>query len=77
MGTMKALVKTKSEPGIWLEEVPIPEIGINDVLIKVYKTAICGTDVHIYNWDEWGTEDYSGAHACWTRVCRQDSRDWK
>jgi len=53
MGTMKALVKTKSEPGIWLEEVPIPEIGINDVLIKVYKTAICGTDVHIYNWDEW------------------------
>ncbi len=53
MVTMKALVKAKSEPGLWLEEVPIPEIGINDVLIKIQKTAICGTDVHIYNWDEW------------------------
>ncbi|MBL7205235.1 MAG: L-threonine 3-dehydrogenase [Desulfobacteraceae bacterium] len=50
---MKALVKAKPEPGLWLEEVPIPEIGINDVLIKIQKTAICGTDVHIYNWDEW------------------------
>jgi threonine 3-dehydrogenase len=53
MVTMKALVKAKSEPGLWLEEVPIPEIGINDVLIKIHKAAICGTDVHIYNWDEW------------------------
>ena len=53
MVTMKALVKAKPEPGIWLKEVPIPEIGINDVLIKIQKTAICGTDVHIYNWDEW------------------------
>jgi len=53
MVTMKALVKAKSEPGLWLEEVPIPEIGINDVLIKIQKTAICGTDIHIYNWDEW------------------------
>ena len=53
MVTMKALVKAKPEPGLWLEEVPIPEIGINDVLIKIQKTAICGTDVHIYNWDEW------------------------
>ena len=50
---MKALVKAKPEPGIWLEEVAVPEIGINDVLIKINKTAICGTDVHIYNWDEW------------------------
>jgi threonine 3-dehydrogenase len=50
---MKALVKAKSEPGLWLEEVPVPEIGANDVLIKIHKTAICGTDVHIYNWDEW------------------------
>jgi len=53
MVTMKALVKAKSKPGLWLEEVPIPEIGINEVLIKIQKTAICGTDVHIYNWDEW------------------------
>lgn len=53
MGTMKALVKAKSEPGLWLEDVPIPEVGKNDVLIKVHKTSICGTDVHIYNWDEW------------------------
>lgn len=53
METMKALVKARLEPGLWLEEVPVPEIGINDVLIKIHKTAICGTDVHIYNWDEW------------------------
>jgi threonine 3-dehydrogenase len=53
MATMKALVKAKSEPGLWLEEVPVPEIGVNDALIKIHKTAICGTDVHIYNWDEW------------------------
>ncbi|RWP81376.1 MAG: L-threonine 3-dehydrogenase, partial [Mesorhizobium sp.] len=50
---MKALVKAKAEPGIWVEEVPVPEIGPNDVLIKIKKTAICGTDVHIYNWDQW------------------------
>lgn len=50
---MKALVKTKAEPGIWLTEVPLPTFGHNDVLIKVKKTAICGTDIHIYNWDEW------------------------
>jgi len=53
METMKALVKAKPEPGLWLQEVPVPEIGINDVLIKIQKTSICGTDVHIYNWDEW------------------------
>ncbi len=50
---MKALVKSKAEPGLWLEEVPMPRIGINDILIRVVKTAICGTDVHIYNWDAW------------------------
>ena len=50
---MKALVKRKAEPGIWLEDVPSPEIGINDVLIEVLRTGICGTDVHIYNWDAW------------------------
>ncbi|MBT8332000.1 MAG: alcohol dehydrogenase catalytic domain-containing protein, partial [Deltaproteobacteria bacterium] len=50
---MDALIKSKSEPGLWLEKVPVPEIGINDVLVKIHKTAICGTDVHIYNWNEW------------------------
>ena len=50
---MKALVKKHAEEGLWLEDVPIPVVGGNDVLIKVHKTAICGTDVHIYNWDDW------------------------
>jgi threonine 3-dehydrogenase len=50
---MRALVKAKAEPGLWMERVPVPEIGPNDVLIKVRKSAICGTDVHIWNWDEW------------------------
>ena len=50
---MKALVKSKSEPGLWLEDVPRPEVGINDVLIKVERTGICGTDLHIYKWDAW------------------------
>jgi threonine 3-dehydrogenase len=53
MKTMKALVKKKSEQGLWLDEVPVPGIGINDVLIEVLRTGICGTDVHIYNWDAW------------------------
>jgi len=53
MKNMKALVKTKAEKGIWMEEVNIPEIGVNDILIKIKKTAICGTDLHIYRWDEW------------------------
>ncbi|HXH02969.1 MAG TPA: L-threonine 3-dehydrogenase [Candidatus Competibacteraceae bacterium] len=50
---MKSLAKLKSEPGIWLFEAPLPELGPNDVLIKIRKTAICGTDMHIYKWDEW------------------------
>lgn len=50
---MKALVKRNSEKGLWLEDVPEPEMGINDVLIKIHRTAICGTDMHIYNWDAW------------------------
>lgn len=50
---MKALVKAKSEVGLWMEDVPMPTVGINDVMIKVMRTAICGTDMHIYNWDEW------------------------
>ncbi len=51
--TMKALVKKYAKIGLWLDDVPIPEIGINDVLIKIHKTAICGTDIHIWNWDKW------------------------
>ena len=50
---MKALVKSKAERGLWLEDIPEPSIGINDVLIRVRHTGICGTDVHIYQWDEW------------------------
>lgn len=52
---MKALVKKKAEPGLWLEDVPAPQFGINDVLIRVLRTGICGTDVHIYNWDAWAS----------------------
>ena len=50
---MKALVKNKPEPGLWMEDVPVPEVGNNDVLIKIHKAAICGTDIHIFNWDQW------------------------
>lgn len=50
---MKALVKKYAKPGLWMDDVPVPEVGQNDVLIKIQKTAICGTDIHIYNWDEW------------------------
>lgn len=50
---MRALAKTKAEPGIWLEDIPVPEIGHNDVRIKINKTAVCGTDLHIVNWDAW------------------------
>lgn len=51
--TMKALIKTRPEVGIWMDEVPVPSPGPTDVLIKIRKSAICGTDVHIYNWDSW------------------------
>ncbi len=50
---MKALVKSKASVGLWMEEVPMPAVGDNDLLIKVTKTAICGTDVHIWKWDDW------------------------
>ena len=53
---MRALVKSKRAPGLWMEDVPVPMIGANDVLIRIKKTAICGTDVHIYNWDEWAAK---------------------
>jgi threonine 3-dehydrogenase len=51
--TMRALVKSRSETGIWMEQVARPEPGTNEVLVRLEKTAICGTDVHIYNWDDW------------------------
>ncbi|HXA93759.1 MAG TPA: alcohol dehydrogenase catalytic domain-containing protein, partial [Steroidobacteraceae bacterium] len=50
---MKALVKKEAAPGIWMEDIPEPKVGHNDVLIEVGKTAICGTDMHIYKWDAW------------------------
>ncbi|NNK67965.1 MAG: L-threonine 3-dehydrogenase [Rhodobacteraceae bacterium] len=50
---MKALVKARPEPGLWMEERPVPEIGPEDVLIRIHKTGICGTDIHIWNWDDW------------------------
>ena len=50
---MRALVKAEAAEGLWLQDVPEPEIGINDVLIRVHKTGICGTDLHIYSWDDW------------------------
>jgi len=53
---MKALVKRHAAPGLWLEDVPIPEIGINDVLVKIIKTSICGTDLHIYEWNSWASK---------------------
>lgn len=53
MATMRALVKKEAKRGLWLEDVPVPTIGINDVLIQVLRTGICGTDVHIYQWDAW------------------------
>ena len=53
---MKALVKASPEIGIWMEDVPLPTAGHNDVIVKIKKTAICGTDIHIYNWDEWAAK---------------------
>jgi threonine 3-dehydrogenase len=50
---MQAVVKARAEPGLWLEEVPVPEVRGDDVRIRVLKTSICGTDIHIYNWDAW------------------------
>ena len=53
---MKALVKARSEPGLWLEDISEPAIGINDVLIRVLRTGICGTDVHIFDWNDWARQ---------------------
>jgi threonine 3-dehydrogenase len=54
--TMQALVKVRPEPGLWLQEVPVPAVGINDVLVRIHKTSICGTDLHIYHWDAWAAK---------------------
>ena len=56
MPTMKALVKREARPGLWLEEVPVPKIGFNDVLIRIDRTGICGTDLHIEKWDAWAAK---------------------
>ncbi|MBT8100157.1 MAG: alcohol dehydrogenase catalytic domain-containing protein, partial [Gammaproteobacteria bacterium] len=53
---MKALVKARRERGIWLEDIETPRVGHNDVLIKVGRSAICGTDIHIYQWDDWARD---------------------
>ncbi len=53
---MRALVKSKAEPGLWVEDVPAPKPGVNDVLIRVLMTGICGTDLHIYEWNQWARE---------------------
>ena len=53
---VKALVKSRRDQGLWLEDIEVPKIGINDVLIKVLRTGICGTDVHIYKWDAWAQQ---------------------
>ena len=53
MAKMKAIVKSKPERGLWMEDVSLPQVGHNDVLIKIKKTAVCGTDLHIYKWDDW------------------------
>ena len=55
--TMKALVKAKAEKGLWMQDVPLPEIAPDEVLIKIERTAICGTDMHIYKWDEWAQQN--------------------
>ncbi|MGB7981712.1 MAG: L-threonine 3-dehydrogenase [Candidatus Nanopelagicales bacterium] len=54
--TMRALVKARPEQGLWMAQVPVPEIGHNDVLIRIHKSSICGTDVHIWNWDHWSQQ---------------------
>ena len=74
METMLALVKKEAKPGLWLDEVPVPRIGINDVLIKVLRTGICGTDVHIEAWDAWARRrsrcPWWSATSSWARSSR-------
>ena len=71
---MHALVKAHAAPGIELQEIARPTVGINDVMIRVKRTGICGTDLHIYNWDALGAEDDSGADGGRSRIRRRDRR---
>ena len=71
---MLGLAKARPEPGLTLTDVPEPEIGINDVLIRVRKTGICGTDLHIYNWDEWAQKTIPVPHGRRPRVRRRGRR---
>ena len=57
MAKMKALVKKYPQKGLWMEEVPIPSFGADEVLLKIKKSSICGTDLHIYNWDDWSKQN--------------------
>ena len=75
---MKALVKSRAEPGLWMERMPIPVPGPQEVLIKVHQSAICGTDVHIWNWDEWAAATVpvglvTGHEFCGRIVARGDA----
>ena len=72
--SMKALVKSKREPGLWLEDIEKPRIGINDVLIRVHRTGICGTDVHIYKWDDWAQQHHPRADGDRPRIRGRDRR---
>ena len=71
---MKALVKSEARPGIWMKDIAEPKVGPNDVLIKIAKTAICGTDMHIYLLGRLGAEDHPGAHGRRPRVLRPHRR---
>ena len=73
---MKALVKSERKPGLWLQDVPEPKVGINDVLIKVDRTGICGTDLHIYNWDEWSQKTIPVPDGRRPRIRGRGGRGW-
>ncbi len=74
---MKALVKKLAQPGLWLDDVPEPQVGVNDVLIKIRKTAICGTDVHIWNWDAWSQKTIPVPMTDRTRIRWHGCRVWQ
>lgn len=67
---MKALVKARAEPGLWLDEVPDPTVGPGDVLVRVLRSGICGTDLHIHDWDDWARTMIEPPPCRWTRVRR-------
>ena len=73
---MDALVKTGPVKGLTLKQVPVPTPGPGEVLIKIHKTAICGTDVHIYNWDPWSQQQHEPAPGHRPRICGRDRRSW-